>query len=439
MHALRRYLTVSTLTLGLVISCSLLTPTATLPPPTASAIPAGKTPTRGSGATSPAASPSASPAPVGRTGTPHATTSAVSAATRSAAPTAANTPTPTAAATTAPAFDNTAVPATGGVISAANAADVVGVARWGHGLASSGRYSPDGRFLAVAASLGVYLYQAATLQLVRYIDTAVGATDVAFSPDNKLLAISLNNHSIWLVDVSTGQTLRTLTGHTAAVLTVAFSPGGKLLASGGADDTARLWEVDSGNLLFTLSGDTDEVSTVLFLPDGQTLATGSFDNSIKLWDVATGQVRRTLTTTSGGLGAFALSPDGTQLAYMDVDESAVPETLSVKIWDANSGQVLHTLAGFKDLVHSLAFSPDGRLLAIEFARAGRIRHRHLGQAPNHLSRRYRLCAAPGVFARRPDAGGGRHRCDSAMGRRQRRTTPSPRWVHRRRGGSGAFA
>ena len=54
--------------------------------------------------------------------------------------------------------------------------------------------------------------------------------DIVYSPDNTLLAVA-SSVGVWLYDVQTGQELDLLTSHTNWVRTVAFSPDGRTLAS----------------------------------------------------------------------------------------------------------------------------------------------------------------------------------------------------------------
>ena len=66
---------------------------------------------------------------------------------------------------------------------------------------------------------------------------------LAFSPDGKTLA-SATGSGIALLDMSTFQVKKSLSGHTDRVNSVAFSPDGRTLASGSADGTVLIWEVE---------------------------------------------------------------------------------------------------------------------------------------------------------------------------------------------------
>ncbi len=68
-------------------------------------------------------------------------------------------------------------------ISAENAERVMQLARWGKGTINQAILSPDGRLLAVASSRGIYLYDAGTLEEMRFVETGAWIASVASSPD----------------------------------------------------------------------------------------------------------------------------------------------------------------------------------------------------------------------------------------------------------------
>ncbi len=66
--------------------------------------------------------------------------------------------------------------------------------------------------------------------------------DSVYSPDGDRLAVA-SSIGIWIYDASTGEELDLLTGHTDYVRRVAFSPDGQTLASGSSDGTVLLWNI----------------------------------------------------------------------------------------------------------------------------------------------------------------------------------------------------
>jgi WD40 repeat protein len=81
-------------------------------------------------------------------------------------------------------------------ISAGSASQITELVRWGKGTINELAYSPNGQMLAVASSLGIYIYAAETLSIVHFIETDAWTSDVAFSPDGAILASGLRDNSI---------------------------------------------------------------------------------------------------------------------------------------------------------------------------------------------------------------------------------------------------
>ncbi len=126
------------------------------------------------------------------------------------------------------------------------------------------QFSPDGKLLAVATSIGVWLYDAQTHEEVTLLETTTGMSSVVFSPDGTLLASGSGwpEYEIKLWNPSTGQLIDTLTGHSSDVYSVSFNHDGTLLANGSEDGTALLWDMGpySGKIIYGDVNDDGQVT-----------------------------------------------------------------------------------------------------------------------------------------------------------------------------------
>lgn len=117
-------------------------------------------------------------------------------------------------------------------------------------------YTPDGRWLARLNFGGeVYIYDAnnyetAPFEAMRKWSLDAKASSIAFSADNRFVALGCRDKKVRVVRVPTGEKLLTFPGHNFEVQAVAFSPDGKTLASGdgSSDPPVRIFLWDTSSL-----------------------------------------------------------------------------------------------------------------------------------------------------------------------------------------------
>ena len=137
--------------------------------------------------------------------------------------------------------------------------------------------------------------------------TDLGIVDSCrFSSDGRFVLAGYFNSKAQVVDVETGETVTTLTGHLGPIRDVRMNPDGTRLLSWAIDDHAIVWDLAEGsaNQLVMLSGDSRLIQA-RWSSDGRDIITAWSDGSIGVWSGATKQDLESLVHETGDFeGSF---------------------------------------------------------------------------------------------------------------------------------------
>lgn len=216
------------------------------------------------------------------------------------------------------------------------------------------------------------------------------ALNVAFSPDNRILAwtdtyartprddridhqlpkgTTFLHGTVYLWDTHANRMLDVIPAPTDNINSLAFGPGGRTLVWAAQDDqSVWVWNVWRHSLIQRIpapapNGGTS-VERVAVRPDGNTIAFGDMAGertTIRLWDMRRRQMTSLPLGKVGGVGGLAFSPNGRLLASAGLDGK-------VRLFDLTRDRRVatlrgHTSAGATPAVYAVAFSPNGRVLA----------------------------------------------------------------------------
>ncbi|MBD2504474.1 WD40 repeat domain-containing protein [Anabaena azotica] len=197
-------------------------------------------------------------------------------------------------------------------------------------------FSPDGKYIASGLDLGsnIRLWNWRTGEIIRLKDdpdaykmgfSHIKYQPTSFSSDSQtLFATNASQSGIQSWNLQTGKRTGNFEAK-SSINAVAISPDGNNLAVGIRDNAIKLWNVSNGQLIYNLIGHTGEVKTVAFSPDGKQIASGSQDGSVKLWNISTGKVISTFRAHKQLVWAVAFNPDGKTIASCGQDGT-------IKIW-----------------------------------------------------------------------------------------------------------
>ena len=182
-----------------------------------------------------------------------------------------------------------------------------------------------------------------------------------FSPDGRYIAVASIDGLLKVFDLRMGKEWRTFPGAAGPLYAIAWSPDGQRIAAGGFDKSVHIWDLASGVEVITLPGHSGWLDSLEFSPDSKLLASAarSADPTVAVWDLEQKRLRHALMHTADVHG-LTWSRDGKAL---------ITASTEVTVWNSENGGRLGALAldskGASD--KPLHLGPDGKLLAIDGA------------------------------------------------------------------------
>lgn len=224
-------------------------------------------------------------------------------------------------------------------------------------------YSPNALQIAVSSIDGeFYLLESDSGKvLFRWRGPSRSSSRCDYSSTGSHVAWTLED-KIYILDLLTGDSPMTLSGHTGSVLHCILSPDGRLLSSSSADGTVIIWDVNNAKEKMKLSGHFSVVRRSAFSPDGQRIVSVSDDQTVRIWNVMTGYEIRCLPVEIGLCKFCSVAANGNDVYLVG----------STGLWGYFSDKWLHLAIPEDRTLNACAMSPDCHYLVVD-TQEGRIR------------------------------------------------------------------
>ncbi|KAM7066783.1 WD repeat-containing protein 3 [Acridotheres tristis] len=160
-----------------------------------------------------------------------------------------------------------------------------------------------------------------SMKHVRILQLDEDVLCVRYSPNQKLLAVSLLDCTVKVFYVDTLKFFLSLYGHKLPVLCMDICYDGTLIATGSADRNVKIWGLDFGDCHRSLFAHDDSVMYLQFVPKSHLFFTAGKDSKIKQWDADKFEHIQTLEGHHQEVWCLALSPNGDYVVSASHDKS----------------------------------------------------------------------------------------------------------------------
>ena len=200
---------------------------------------------------------------------------------------------------------------------------------------SSGKFSRDGKQLAVCTKKEVSIYNAQTGDSIKSINPGIKheINQAVFTANGKQLLLACDNNVVLIWDIAKNKKAGELTGF--------------------------LNQRDKGGLTYDPNSYWDSYiakylrvkNDILLSRDNKTLLKGKFGSKVKRWDVASGKTEMEYVGHEKAAVCYQYSRDGKKLVTGGGDGKII-------VWNAQSGDTLFTVRSYREPVFSVGFNSD---------------------------------------------------------------------------------
>lgn len=215
---------------------------------------------------------------------------------------------------------------------------------------------PNGQLAATGSQDGlIRFWQLPLVAAKQFAAQKQAINAVSLSPNGQVLATASADNSIVLWNMSNGQQIRSLAGHTAGVTSLAWRADSAALVSGSLDKSARIWNAGDGSQTALLDQHGAEIRSVAMSAGGDQVFTGGSDNIIKQWTPADLKLAREFKGHGGVVNALLVSKDAATLYSAAADST-------IRTWTIAAGTEVRSI-NHGAAVSAIALNADGTKLA----------------------------------------------------------------------------
>lgn len=242
------------------------------------------------------------------------------------------------------------------------------IARLGRGCHPDFAFSPDGQYLVIGNTIGLWVYDLETLAPIALWESERGMIfHIAISPNGKWIAACNSDEILKVLDLQNGACLAQVKLDNY-ITNLTFSHDSQYLAVVyGNTPTAEVLQADTCNSVAHFTVDAKEESydsPICFSPDTRLVAFSCSPSesddaeSIIVWDMESAEQIACLSAHTNWVSTLCFSPCGTFLTSGGEDRK-------VYVWDVDTWQHVQCYSDYGDVYRIVpSWTPDSNLRAV---------------------------------------------------------------------------